>query len=137
MEYWSIIDFIIYDILWGEILKSKINYCCYYDESNDVYKVWKEDGSSLEGFIPDGLFQQVAYAAAMRGDIIFVNGVQKAKHFSENGKAGFIDLNNRTFSNQEIEIILGDTKENISKDIPKSKNPFQKVLSRFSKSKKN
>lgn len=119
-----------------------IAYGYKYDEVNEVYKVWRQDGESLDSFIPDGLFQQITMQEVFNtGEMLIICDVQKSKHFSTSGKVGFIDLKDRKYSKTDIDKIFAEENiEIIDNDgYSKTINPTQtekpkvltKILNRF------
>ncbi len=113
-----------------------ISYVYKYDRDNDVYKIRLVDGKSLDGFIPDGLFQEIVMSTTFNtGGVILITDVQKTKYFSADGTQAFIDLNERDFSPIEIEEIFNTNGIiNISvEESNKKQSGLKKVLSRFKK----
>ena len=96
-------------------------YAYRYDDLNDVYFVRTIDGSNFDRYIPEGLIKQII---AERGNKVKqISDFQKTCHFLDDGSHAFIDLNMRTFTPEEEDMIFCGEKVQ-----PKG---IQKVISLF------
>lgn len=117
-----------------ELMKETIEYAYSYDPVNSVYFVRRADNLSLEQYIPGGLFSQIAIEKAMQtGEPVIISDVSKTFHFSSDGTRAFIDLNMRTFTSEEEEMVFANIKvdQNVEMQKNDEKIGIQKVLSRF------
>ena len=118
----------------NETMKETVEYAYSYDPINSVYFVRRVDDLSLEQYIPGGLFSQIAVEKAMlTGEPVIINDVSKTFHFSSDGTRAFIDLNMRTFTPEEEEMVFANIKveQNVEMQNNDEKTGDQKVLSRF------
>lgn len=96
-------------------------YSYRYDAINDVYFVRRIDGVDLNGYIPEGLVKQII--SEKRSKIKPISDIQKTFHFFYDGNEAFIDLNMRSFTLDEEEMVFRGEKVE-----PKG---IQKVISLF------
>lgn len=116
----------------------EISYVYNYDPINEVFLIRRNDGKSLEGFIPDGLIQQAILSYAFStGEMVIICDMAKTKHFSADGTKAFFDLKSRKFSKEDVRRILGEeetitfddsSKTKVDEESPKG---LRKILSRF------
>lgn len=100
---------------------SASGYSYRYDALNDVYFVRRTDGAYLNGYLPDGLIKQII--REKRSKVKHISNYEKTYHFFEDGLDAFIDLNMRSLTLEEEEMIFRGEKVE-----PRG---IQKILSLF------